>query len=254
MSKSSASPRPRGSEQDASHRPIGPEASNVSGPIAGESFPDGGIAAASPELASMLAHELRTPLTTIIVGLDLLGAGLWTMSEAQRSELLGSVRYETERLIRLVDDLVAITRATNVMRVQEPVMVQRLLPSIATREGASYAPAWVSIVVDPATPPVRGDPDEDVLGVLDNLVAVSLAAGPRSRFVEVAVEPAGQGVRVRVTRDSKTEPATGPPAGWLSLAAARALAAGMGGRIGTGRRPGGDVELVLDLPAEPLDA
>ncbi len=175
------------------------------------------------------------------------------MSEAQRSELLGSVRYETERLIRLVDDLVAITRATNVMRVQEPVMVQRLLPSIATREGASYAPARVGIVVDPATPPVRGDPD-DVFRILDNLVAVSLAAGPRSRFVEVAVEPAGQGVRVRVTRDSKTEPATGPPAGWLSLAAARALAAGMGGRIDTSRRPGGDVELVLDLPAEPLDA
>ena len=223
-----------------------------SGPVRRAPPPSGGIATNPPELAATLAHELRTPLTAIVVGLHLLDERYAKVSRSRRQELVVSVRDETERLVRLVDDLVVLTRPRDDHRVQEPVSVQRLLPLIASREAAAYAPARVGVVVDPSTPPVRGDPD-DISRIIDNLLAVSLAAGPRSKLVEVMVEPAGTGVRIRVTRDAHTAPATGPPAGVLAMAAARALATTMGGRVAPDRRHGGTVELVLDLPAVEAD-
>ncbi|MFQ4140870.1 ATP-binding protein [Chlorogloeopsis sp. ULAP02] len=62
------------------------------------------------EFISLVSHELRTPLTSIMGALDILGAGkLGTMSE-QAQKVLSIATSNTERLIRLVNDILDLER------------------------------------------------------------------------------------------------------------------------------------------------
>jgi CheY-like chemotaxis protein len=57
------------------------------------------------EFLAMLAHELRNPLTPIRSGLDILAAGTPLPSESVRL-----MQYQVEHLVRLVDDLLDVSR------------------------------------------------------------------------------------------------------------------------------------------------
>lgn len=57
------------------------------------------------EFLAMLAHELRNPLTPIQSGLDLLA-----MDPAQDSETIQVMRQQVKHLVRLVDDLLDVSR------------------------------------------------------------------------------------------------------------------------------------------------
>src|SRR5207247_9366091 len=61
---------------------------------------------------SAVTHELRTPLTTLRLYLDMLTGGLVT-EQKQREEYLHTLHQETERLNRLVGNVLGFSRLEN---------------------------------------------------------------------------------------------------------------------------------------------
>jgi signal transduction histidine kinase len=62
------------------------------------------------EFVSLVSHELRTPLTAISGYLDLLLEAPGAQSTAKQQELLSIVKRNAERLVKLIDDLLDLSR------------------------------------------------------------------------------------------------------------------------------------------------
>ncbi|MBD2165170.1 response regulator [Calothrix membranacea FACHB-236] len=62
------------------------------------------------EFISLVSHELRTPLTSTMGALDLLGSGQLGTLTAQGQKVLSIATNNTERLIRLVNDILDLER------------------------------------------------------------------------------------------------------------------------------------------------
>jgi PAS domain S-box-containing protein len=62
------------------------------------------------EFISLVSHELRTPMNSLIGSLDLLGTGKLGILTAQGQQILGIAIANTERLMRLVNDILDLER------------------------------------------------------------------------------------------------------------------------------------------------
>lgn len=154
-------------------------------------------------LISTVSHELRTPLTMIqgfsqlLVDRDL--------SEANSREALRQINTSSERLSRLIDDLLSVSRieagrlAVRPEAVDVREVAREVLASFQTREGRE-----LRVEADDELPAVHADPDMFVQ-ILTNLISnaikyspagtpVSVAARRNGPTVEVAVEDRGIGL------------------------------------------------------------
>ncbi len=206
-------------------------------------------------VAAAVAHELRTPLTSIRTGLHLLDERASHLDRGQRREVLAAVRDETERLVRAVDAVVAVTEPSSDDRVMEPISIPRLVDSVAAREALLFAPSRIGVVIDPETPLVVGDPD-DVARVMEYLIAVAFAMDPQPALIEVSVDLAASLddgrdiVRLRVAR--RPSHGSGHSTGTsytLGIAAASRLSGTLGGRIVVAPRIGDGLDVTLELPS-----
>lgn len=216
------------------------------------------------DLVANVSHELRTPIAALQARLENLVDGV----EAADPELLGSMLAQTERLSRLVEQLLDLSRLESgaVPLHREPVSVAQLIDSVAA-EGRLHAPDRViDVDVDP-TLQVIADPDR-LHQVLANLTANALRHGPVDRpvtltgvarpgAVVLSVTDEGPGIpddeaeRVfeRFYRPDPDRPGTSGGAG-LGLSIARWIVDLHGGDIRPSpNRPTGCV-MVVTLPIE----
>lgn len=63
------------------------------------------------EFVLMINHELRTPLTSVVTGADLLRTT--EMSESERNGLIDSIVHDGNRLLEIVDQILAVARIEN---------------------------------------------------------------------------------------------------------------------------------------------
>lgn len=201
-------------------------------------------------------HELRTPLAALKSELEL--ARRPGRSEAELRAALGSAAEETERLIRLAEDLLTVARVESGGLPVRPaaIDVDEVLRRVAARQPIEVAvrcPAGLRMAADELRV-------EQALGnLLDNArrhgaEPVSVSAVPRpGRVVRITVSDRGPGLGAgfehrafeRFTRgDSARE---GEGAG-LGLAIVRAVARSHGGAVGLDRREGGGLEAWIELP------
>jgi K+-sensing histidine kinase KdpD len=212
----------------------------------------------------MLSHELRTPVTTIVGGIDLLSRGV---PEPERQALMDDVVAESERLRRLVDDVLVLSRfERRALRVEaEPILVHDTVAAVVSEESRrTHPPADIRIRVAPDLPPVRGD-GAYVAQILRNLIGnavkyggpagpVDVTATAHGDLVEVVVGDSGPGfpaadvdhlfdLSYRSTRTSMQSGAG------IGLFVARQLARSMGGELSARGRSGRGAEFVLSLRA-----
>ena len=86
----------------------------------------------------VISHELRTPITTILGLTEILARPGRTDDDATRAALLDDVRAESERLHRLTEDLLVLSRVER-GRLEvdaEPLELRRLLEGIIAHEAA----------------------------------------------------------------------------------------------------------------------
>jgi signal transduction histidine kinase len=148
-----------------------------------------------------VTHELRTPLTVIKGTIETLEDGALDDLEG-RSSLLNSMMRETDRLIRLVNELLVLTRADagslnlNIQHVDLTELAQLRCETMrltASRQN-------VELKVNGESQVVSADPDR-LSQVLDNLLANAIRHSPHHSTVIIHIESKGERVECSV-RDS----------------------------------------------------
>ncbi|HET9724947.1 MAG TPA: ATP-binding protein [Actinomycetota bacterium] len=217
-------------------------------------------------LFSSVTHDLRTPLASIKASVtSLLGDGI--LDPAQQRELLETVLEETDRLNRLVGNIVDLARmrAGALVPARERTAIEDVVESVLHRMQRTLAAVVVRTVIRPDVPDVMLDPvqiDQVLTNVLENAVRFSPPGGE----VLVSVAAWRDGVQVRVgdqgpgvpaeDRERVFEPfyqrdtASGRGGSGLGLAISRAIVLAHGGRIRIEGSPSGGTAVVFELPRD----
>ncbi len=153
------------------------------------------------DFVSTVSHELRTPLAAIYGAAMTLRRRDVVVDELQRDRLLEVVSNESDRLARIVNDIlwasrlesgrmsIAIERCDAVALATEVVDVLR-----------ARAPEGIEVAVSKprGLPPVAADPDK-LRQILTNLIDNAIKYSPDGGRVEVEIGRSGGRVRFRVT-------------------------------------------------------
>ncbi|HVM29500.1 MAG TPA: GAF domain-containing protein [Candidatus Limnocylindrales bacterium] len=117
----------------------------------------------------ILSHELRTPVTTIYGGAEILARQ--ALSRHVRDEVYDDIRHEADRLYRLVENLLVLSRVERggLQIDVEPVLLQRVLPRIVEAEARRWPATTFSLDLAAGLPPVGGE-ETYLEQVLQNLL------------------------------------------------------------------------------------
>lgn len=217
-------------------------------------------------LFSSVTHDLRTPLASIKASASsLLEEGV-PFSDEQRRELLQTILEESERLNRLVANLMDLSRmrAGALVPSKEAVPVEDLVSSVLRRLRPQLVGREVRVTLREDLPPVAVDVvqmDQVLTNLLENAARysppgseISISGLRWQAMVELRVADRGPGVpnedRGRVFTEFYRKDVAGRRGGTgLGLAIARAIVVAHGGTIEIEDSPGGGATVVVRLPA-----
>lgn len=221
---------------------------------------------------SAVTHELRTPLTTFRMYSEMLAGGM-VADEAKRRRYLDTLRIEADRLVHLVENVLAYARLERgrARGRTETVALADLVDRVRGRLADRAQQAGFELVVEMAggegAAAVRADASA-VEQILFNLVdnACKYAAGAADKRIHLVAEAAagravlkvcdhGPGLSARDARrlfrpfsKSARDAANSAPGVGLGLALSRRLAREMGGDLTLIPRPADGACFALSLP------
>ena len=164
------------------------------------------------DFVANVSHELRTPLTALLGFIETIRGPARDDAES-RDRFLGIMRDECERMNRLVQDLLSLSRveSSERQRPTELVDVAGLLRAAVTRlqPAASKSGVKIEVNVDPAPGPVPGDADQ-LTQVFSNLLENAVKYGSKPGTVTVALseieaEPTLRGPALRIDVEDQGE-------------------------------------------------
>ena len=223
------------------------------------------------QFASAVTHELRTPLTTFKMYTDMLAEDM-VSDEAQKREYLRTLQGESDRLARLVENVLSYARledgrqTPNGRTMTIGALLSRVTPHLERRAAAAGMPITMECNAD------RGaaiHTDDDAVGqILLNLVdnackygrngsagGIRMSADIAGDVLALAVHDDGPGIPAsdarhlfQAFRRGSTSEASQPGLG-IGLTLSRALARRMGGdlRLISGNGGGATFELTIPL-------
>jgi two-component system, OmpR family, sensor histidine kinase KdpD len=215
-------------------------------------------------LLAAVSHDLRSPLASAKAAVTALRSHDVPWSEHEQAELLATADESLDRLTRLVDNLLDMSRLqAGALAVHpRPVGLDDVLPHVLDELGA--AGRTVDLRIPEELPEVRADP-----GLLErivaNLTANALRYSPPGTRPMLSASALGDRVELRVVDRGPGV----PEAEWnsifvpfqrlgdrdnttgvgLGLALSRGLAHAMGGTLTPEHTPAGGLTMVLALPA-----
>ena len=218
----------------------------------------------------VVSHELRTPITTIVAGSRLLKRRLDEGSPA--AELSEDIEIEADRLTRIVDDLLVLSRLErrHLTIGDDPVHLDHLLARVVRSESVRWPNHAFELPSSPNRHVVLGE-ETYVEQVLRNLISNAAKYSPPGSTIRVAIDDAPTGdVEVRVLDQgpgiapgevddlftlfyrSPSTAASAAGAG-IGLFVSRQLVTEMGGRVWAKPRPEGGSEFGFSLAPYPID-
>jgi signal transduction histidine kinase len=221
---------------------------------------------AKDEFLGLISHEMRTPLTVITGGVHLLQRR--SLSPEQSAEILNDVDREGQRLLRIVEDLLALAHASlEDPALSEPLSTRTLLhTTVETMRARSDRE--IIIRAEPNVPMIMGDPAY-IERVLENLVSNSLKYSDPSQPIEISVTSDPIGDVLISVRDcgrpvseeeaeriferfyrSKSNSGSVSGAG-MGLTVCKRMIEALSGKIWATPREGGGLEVHFTLPRYP---
>jgi signal transduction histidine kinase len=150
------------------------------------------------ELLAVLSHELRTPVTTIRSSLEALACDL---SPAQRQRFLAHAKAETERLVRLLDDLT--------VEVKPPQLRRLSLAEVSARAVSLLDETFKQhgVTTDVKLPELTVLADSDkLLQILINLLENAAIHGPDNKTIHLCARRSGTGGFVDIVVQDEGKP------------------------------------------------
>jgi len=220
------------------------------------------------EFVSTISHELRTPLTSIAGSLTLISGGAAGEVPTKVARLVGIARQNSERLIRLINDILDLEKAeAGKLEFQFSVRSIRAEVASVAEFNRGFAQS-LGVAID-----LEDGDDADVFidsdrltQVLTNLISNAAKFSPPGGTVRIRIEREGPGARVTVSdngpgipaefctrifqkfaqadgSDSRAKGGTG-----LGLSIAKTITEKLGGRIGFDTAPGKGTSFYIVLP------
>jgi two-component system sensor histidine kinase KdpD len=221
-------------------------------------------------LLRAVSHDLRSPLTAILTTVGALESG--PLSDDERDELVADIEGEAQRLARLVDNLLDMSRLEG--RTAEPRVewcsVEEVI-QVAIDELA-LAPGTFALAVDADLPLIRADAaqlERAFANLLENAARysgghpVSVRARAVGHRIIVRIVDRGPGVppaeKARIFEPfyrgpGRSDSANGHRGSGLGLAIVRGFVEANGGRVWVESLPGQGSTFVVELPLEPVAA
>ena len=227
------------------------------------------------EFVSTVSHELRTPLTSIRGALGLLSSGVLGTVDAKAQNLLRIALTNTERLIRLINDILDLERMDSgrsildVRRCSLPDLIYQATETMNAMAESASIRISISQAATDVLPSVFFDGDSDrILQVLTNLLSNAIKFSPAGSTVTIEVETPPEALIFRIAdqgrgipedqleaiferfkqvefSDSRHRGGTG-----LGLAICRSIVQQHGGTIWAQRNPVKGVSLCVRLPRQ----
>lgn len=110
-------------------------------------------------LLRAVSHDLRTPLTTICSASAMLRENRDVLTEQQQDSMLGSIQEDAQWLVRMVENLLSVTRIDNdTMKINKaPAILDELIDSAVTKFSSRHPGQQVELSL----------PDEIVVAPMD---------------------------------------------------------------------------------------
>ena len=214
----------------------------------------------------MLSHELRTPLTTIFAATQMLARDPEVIAVERARDLVPDIVTEAERMLRLIDDLMVLTRLEQgrLETDHEPVLLQRVLPKAVEIESRRWPGRRIELDIPSDLPPVAADQsyvEQVALNLLSNALKYSdeedpvhVSARAEHGVVEVRVRDHGIGVSPK-DREAifelmfrSADAAAHAPGAGVGLYVCRRLLEAMGGAIRVEPAARDGATFVISLP------
>jgi len=160
------------------------------------------------EFISTVSHELRTPLTSIRGALGLLSSGMLGAMSDKASNLLRIALTNSDRLVRLINDILDLER---IQSGKEPLAFRKVqLAQIVRQAIDGMAPvadaAGVQLIHDTTQAEIGADPDR-LLQVITNLLSNAVKFSTPNSTVSVMLRPGTSGVTLSVIDQGRGIPA-----------------------------------------------
>jgi signal transduction histidine kinase/DNA-binding response OmpR family regulator len=164
------------------------------------------------EFISTVSHELRTPLTSIRGALGLLSAGLLGNVDAKAQNLLRIASTNTERLIRLINDILDLERMESG---RAPLKLRRCSMYDLAREAidtmtpmADGAGVYLELTCNAPRDSIYFDADSDrILQVMTNLLSNAVKFSPAASTVAVQIDSDANSLLLKVVDQGRGIPA-----------------------------------------------
>jgi signal transduction histidine kinase len=219
------------------------------------------------DLISTVSHELKTPLTSIRLAIHVLLQEKLGLLSPQQMELLVTARDDSDRLYRVIEDLLDISRIESgqaEIKLQ-PVNVEELVLQATDKMRATFLDRKIilNLELDPDVPRVLADQIRLQL-VFDNLLnnalkytgmggKVTIAAQPEDSMVRFAVEDTGIGIAPeflpRIFEKFFRVPGQEQISSGLGLTIAKEIVEAHGGTIEATSRPGQGTRFTFTVKA-----
>jgi two-component system sensor histidine kinase KdpD len=209
-------------------------------------------------LLRSVSHDLRSPLTAITTAAD--GLTSTTLDDDSRRELVAIIAEEAERLTKLVDNLLDLSRlqAGQLESRADSLSAEDVIGGALSSVKAP--PGGFEVAIEPDLPLLRADPahlERALVNVLENAARyagtepVRVSGQSAGRDVSIRVTDRGPGV-AQADLERIFEPFQGSAergGAGLGLAIARGFVEAGGGRITAHSLPGQGATFMLRLPA-----
>ena len=226
---------------------------------------------AKSDLISIVSHELRTPLTAIKAYTETLLDNADAASFPLHKRFLGIIDEECDRLSRMVNDVLDLSRMDSGRRRLNtvPVSLAKLIEEVAptVEPGLRQRGLRLRLSLEPALPPIEADPDllkQVLVNLIHNAVkfsregsAITVSAFGQGDRIRIGVEDQGPGIAkdqiARVfDRFYRVEPEGGERVAGtgLGLAIVKRVVQLHGGAVTVESEVGHGSRFLVDLPRE----